>query len=149
MQITGDAANLWFLNFPTAAKEIRKLARLRRANLVGAMIRHDTMRIRELSRRIKPWQIHTAGVAGNAAIAGRLVSMPGCGAISSAEPAGETGTVRRFRGEASLALYLGMARFDNSSGNTNPVELNAVTYAPVDIRRFSTLQPALDSWPTM
>ncbi len=29
MQITGDAANLWFLNFLTAAKEIRKLARQR------------------------------------------------------------------------------------------------------------------------
>ena len=30
-------------------------------------------------------------------------------AVSTAELAGEIGTIERFRGEASLALYLGMA----------------------------------------
>ncbi len=31
-------------------------------------------------------------------------------------PVGEIGTIERFRGEASLALYLGMATLDRSSG---------------------------------
>ncbi len=149
MQITGDAANRWFLNFLTCRADIRKLARQWArtcrasllnlpavghryadciqvwqrdacfgpdASLVGDMIRQDAMRILELSRQIKALQHQIAGVAGNSAIAGRLASMPGCGAISSAELAGEIGTIRRFRSEASLALYLGMAPLDNSSG---------------------------------
>ncbi len=73
------------------------------------MIRQDAMRILELSRQIKALQHQIAGVAGNSAIAGRLASIPGYGAISSAELAGEIGTIERFRSEASLALYLGMA----------------------------------------
>ena len=80
------------------------------------MIRQDAMRILELSRQIKALQNHIAGVAADSAIAGRLASMPGCGAISSAELAGEIGTIWRFRSAASLALYLGMAPLDNSSG---------------------------------
>ncbi len=38
------------------------------------------------------------------------------GAICTAELAGEIGTIERFGSEASLALYLGMATLDNSSG---------------------------------
>ena len=59
-----------------------------------------------------------AQVATRSAIAGRLASIPGFGAICSAELAGEIGTLERFRGEASLALYLGMATLDNSSGKS-------------------------------
>ena len=51
-----------------------------------------------------------------AAIACQLASIPGYGAVSSAELAGEIGTIARFKSEASLALYLGMATLDNSSG---------------------------------
>ena len=36
--------------------------------------------------------------------------------VCTAELAGEIGTIARFRSEASLALYLGMAALDNSSG---------------------------------
>jgi transposase len=46
-----------------------------------------------------------------------LGSIPGFGKTSCAEIAGEVGTVKRFSSEASLALYLGMATLDNSSGN--------------------------------
>ena len=38
------------------------------------------------------------------------------GPSHTAERAGEIGTIARFRSEASLALYLGMATLDNSSG---------------------------------
>ncbi len=46
----------------------------------------------------------------------QLASIPGYGSVCSAELAGEIGTIARFRSEASLALYLGMATLDNSSG---------------------------------
>jgi transposase len=59
-----------------------------------------------------------AEIAERSSMACRLASIPGCGAVCSAELAGEIGTLERFRGEASLALYLGMATLDNSSGKS-------------------------------
>jgi transposase len=145
LAITGDAANLWFLNFLTCRTDIRKLARLRRASLlklpaigryyadriqawqhdpcfgpdarlVGDMIRQDAMRILELNRQVKALESEMARIAANSTIACQLASIPGYGLVSSAELAGEIGTVERFRSEGSLALYLGMASLDNSSG---------------------------------
>ncbi len=147
LEITRSAGNLWFVNFLTCRKGLRKLARIRRdsllkvpgigatyantisawqgcayfapdANLVGEMIQQDAARILELKRHIKALEVQMAQVAENSAIAGRLVSIPGFGAICSAELAGEIGTLERFRSEASLALYLGMATLDNSSGKS-------------------------------
>jgi transposase len=51
-------------------------------------------------------------------MASQIVSIPGFGSVCSAELAGEIGTHARFRNEASLALYLGMATLDNSSGKS-------------------------------
>jgi len=144
-RITQNVANLWFLNFVTCRDDIRKLARVRRASLlklpaigptyadriqawqndacfghdarlVGDMIRQDAMRILELNRQIKALEIETARIAAKSAIACQLASIPGYGSVCSAELAGEIGTIARFRSEASLALYLGMATLDNSSG---------------------------------
>jgi len=144
-RITQNVANLWFLNFVTCRDDIRKLARVRRASLlklpaigptyadriqawqndacfghdarlVGDMIRQDAMRILELNRQIKALEIETARIAAKSAIACQLASIPGYGSVCSAELAGEIGTIARFRSEASLALYLGMAPLDNSSG---------------------------------
>lgn len=42
---------------------------------------------------------------------------PWCALVCSAELAGELGTAERFGSEASLAVYLGMANLDDSSGN--------------------------------
>ncbi len=109
------------------------------------------MRILELSRQIKALQHQIAGVAGNSAIAGRLASIPGYGAISSAELAGEIGTIERFRSEASLALYLGMAPLDNSSGKLRgskaPKHVNARAKAARSGRPRSPSQksPAIPS----
>jgi transposase len=145
LEITQDVGNLWFLNFLTCRKDILKLARLRRssllkvpaigptyadriqawqqgacfgpdARLVGDMIRQDAERILELKQQIKALEDQMAHVAERSSMACQLASIPGYGAVCTAELAGEIGTIGRFRNEASLALYLGMATLDNSSG---------------------------------
>ena len=145
LEITRDVGNLWFLNFLTCRKGLLKLARVRRASLlkvpgigaafadaiqawqsrayfapdaslVGDMIQQDAARILELKRQIKTLEKQMAHAAKRSSIARKLASIPGYGAVCTAELAGEIGTVERFRGEASLALYLGMATLDNRSG---------------------------------
>ncbi len=145
LQITRFVGNLWFLNFLTCRKDIRKLARVRRASLlklsaigpgyadciqawqqdacfgpdarlVSDMIHQDAMRILQLNRQIKTLEVEMARIAAKSAIANHLASIPGYGSVCSAELAGEIGTIERFRSEGSLALYLGMATLDNSSG---------------------------------
>ncbi len=86
------------------------------ARMVGEMIRQDAMRVLQLNRQVKALEDETARIAAKSMIANHLASIPGYGAVSSAELAGEIGTIARFRSEASLALYLGMASLDNSSG---------------------------------
>jgi len=145
LQITREVGNLWFLNFLTCRKGLLKLARLRRASLlkvpsigttyadaiqewqgraffghdaslVGDMIQQDAARILELKQQIKALEEQMARIAESSSIARQLASIPGYGSVCSAELAGEIGTIERFRGEASLALYLGMATLENSSG---------------------------------
>jgi len=145
LQITRDVGNLWFLNFLTCRKGLLKLVRVRRAgllkvpgigatyadaiqawqsraffghdaSLVGDMIQQDAARILELKQQIKALEEQMARIAESSSIARQLASIPGYGSVCSAELAGEIGTIERFRSEASLALYLGMATLDNSSG---------------------------------
>jgi transposase len=145
LAITRDAGNRWFLNFLTCRKDIRKLARLRRASLlkvpcigdhfadaiqawqasafvsddaglVSDMILQDAKRILELDHQIKALEQQMAPIVAASVIARQIISIPGFGAVCTAELAGEIGTIERFRNEASLALYLGMAALDNSSG---------------------------------
>ena len=147
LEITRDVGNLWFLNFLTCRKGLLKVARVRRASLlkvpgiggayadaiqawqsrayfapdaslVGDMIQQDAARILELKQQIKALEEQMAQVAESSSIAGQLASIPGYGSVCSAELAGEIGTVERFRNEASLALYLGMATLDNGSGKS-------------------------------
>ncbi|MCP5085173.1 MAG: IS110 family transposase, partial [Alphaproteobacteria bacterium] len=145
LEITKDAANLWFLSFLTCRGGLLKLARVRRAtllkvtgigatyagaiqawqsrayfapdaSLVGDMIQQDAARILELKQQIKALETQMAKVAERSAIACRLDTIPGFGDVCTAVLAGEIGTLERFRNEASLALYLGMAALDNKSG---------------------------------
>ncbi len=88
------------------------------ASLVGDMIQQDAARILELKQQIKALEEQMAHVAEKSSIAGQLVSIPGYGSICAAELAGEISTIERFRKEASLALYLGMATLDRSSGKS-------------------------------
>ena len=169
LQITRYVGNLWFLSFLTCRKDIRKLARLRRASLlklagigatyagriqawqqsayfgpdarlVGDMIRQDAERILELNRQIKALEDEMARVTATSATACQLTSIPGYGLVCSAELAGEIGTIARFQSEASLALYLGMAALDNSSGKFRS------TKAPkhVNVRAKAAMMAAVD-----
>jgi transposase len=145
LEITGDGGNLWFLRFVTSTRGLEKLARRRPASLrkiagvglkyaaaiaawqqhayfshevayVGAMIQEDAAAILELGRRIKALEAEIAEQAKGSAMARRVISIPGFGPTCSAELAGEIGTLERFNTEAALALYIGLAPLDNSSG---------------------------------
>ena len=143
--ITRSVTNRWFLLFLTSRKDLEKLARVRRCSLlklkgigphyadiieswqevarfssevewVGEMILADARRIRELLDQIDELEKQIAKITLESEIAQRLATLPGFGMICSAELAGEIGTFDRFSKEASLAVYLGMAVLDKSSG---------------------------------
>ncbi len=145
LDITGRAENLWFLNFISCVDDLRKLARLRQSTLlkipavgscyaakiqawqretifsheadwVGPMILEDAQRILELGQAVKALDLQCATLMTQSNIAQRIDSIPGFALVCSSELAGEIGVVDRFSREASLALYLGMATLDNSSG---------------------------------
>jgi len=145
LEITGEADNLWFLNFLTSTDDLRKLVRMREATIrkipgigktyasvilqwqkqaqfshdvewVGEMIQEDAVRVLELRDKIESLEAKMEDVALGSDIAQTLATIPGFGAICTSELAGEIGTIDRFNNEASLALYLGMANLDNSSG---------------------------------
>jgi len=145
LEITGEASNQWFLNFLLSAQTLAQLSRLRHITLmkipqvgvkcaakiedwqkrahfsdevewVGEMIQEDARRCLELDEKIKQLRNKIAEIAKDSKIAKTLRSIPGFGAVCTSELAGEIGTVERFTSEGSLALYLGMATLDNSSG---------------------------------
>lgn len=146
LAITGRARNRWFLNFLTWVDRLEQLARLRHSTLlkipavgrhyadkirswqrgamfssevdwVGPMILEDAHRIRELGKAIKALDVHCRTLMSESEIALRLDSVPGFALICSSVLAGEIGTLDRFARERSLAVYLGMANLDNSSGD--------------------------------
>ena len=158
LEMTNDADNLWFLRFLTCTKELPKLARLRRSTLlripgvgatyasqiqawqphaafseeaewVGEMIQDDAKRILELHAQIRALEAKIESVSQSSALARILKSIPGYGLVSSAELAGEIGTIERFRSEASLGVYVGMSALDHSSGNSSgakaPTQVNS------------------------
>jgi transposase len=145
LALTGDAGNIWFLQLLTHTDDLRKLPRLHLKTLrkipgvgaayasrirqwqkqaqfsaetewVGEMIQQDAARILELHGQIKALEAKMAAAAEQSFIASTLATLPGFGPICTAELAGELGHEARFTKEASLALYLGMATLDNSSG---------------------------------
>lgn len=143
--ITGDVANSWFLNFLTCRDQLPKLAKLQRKSLmaiaavgqkyadqiqawqnsatfahdvdiVSDMIVQDAKRVLALGGDIKALDRCIKAAAADSSLANTIQSIPGFGDTTSAELAGEIGTMARFDSEASLALYTGMAALDNSSG---------------------------------
>lgn len=145
LTITKDASNVWFLRFITSTDSLQKLSRLRRSTLlkirsagktfadliqvwqkqthfsdevsyVGEMIQEDAARILELRDKIKALDNRIAEIAKSSREAVLVSSLPDFGPTSTAELTGEIGTIDRFDRESSLALYLGMANLDNSSG---------------------------------
>jgi transposase len=145
LAITGDAGNLWFLRFLTSTDDLQKLQRLQLKTVrkipgigakytdhimewqkhaqfssetewVGEMIQEDATHILELTRQIRTLEAKMATVAADSQMAGLLSTIPGFGPVCTAELSGEIGNASRFVKESSLALYLGMAALDNSSG---------------------------------
>lgn len=143
--LTAKVDNLWFLRFLSARDELVKLARMRRESLlripgigekyagiiqgwqkeakfspeveyVGPMILSDARRILGLLGEIEALDRAMEELCQRSEIARRLSTIPGFGKTTVAELAGEIGTLDRFGGEASLALYLGMCPLDRQSG---------------------------------
>jgi len=144
-EITGTVDNLWFLRFLTCRDTLPKLARVQTRSLmkirgigvkyaaiiqawqrraqfapevayVGPMILADARRILGLLDEIRALEAALDPVAEHSELARRIDSIPGFGRISSAELAGEIGTLERFAAETSLALYVGMACLSHQSG---------------------------------
>lgn len=145
LDITGEADNLWFLNFLTCRTDLTKLKTVRESSLlallwvgkryagkirlwqkqatfsdtvpwIGPMIVEDAKRTLELRDKIGALQTQIDALAAHSEMAGRIDTIPSFGRVCSAELAGEIGSLQRFSGESSLALYVGMAPLDNSSG---------------------------------
>lgn len=145
LEITGSVDNKWFLNFITCRDDMKKLARIQKSGLqkikgvgskyieiitawqktasfsvdiawVGEMIVSDGKRVLALMDEISQLERQIKLLIPSSEIASRIGTIPGFGDTSSAELAGEIGTLSRFTSEGSLALYLGMAVLDNSSG---------------------------------
>lgn len=145
LAITRRADNLWFLHFLSHRDELSKLARLLESTIlgikgvgrtyaaiitawqktarfshdvawVGPMSVEDARRVLELRTQIKALEAQCSALMAHSDMAQRIASIPGFGAVCAAEIAGELGTSDRFAKEGSLAVYLGMASLDNSSG---------------------------------
>jgi transposase len=144
--ITRDVSQVWYLNFLSSAKnDLTELSRKRldsllkikgigktllkriqpwqqqacfssEVELVSPLILEDVHRIIELNQIIKALDLQIRSLTIQSTEATLLESIPGFGATCCAEIAGEVGSVKRFTSESSLALYLGMATLDKSSG---------------------------------
>lgn len=177
LSIAPMASNLWFLNFLTCRDALPKLARLRLASLlaipgvgrsyaariqawqplaqfapdvewVGEMILQDARRILALGKDIQAMDQKIAAIAAHSELAQSVGSIPGFGKTSMAELAGEIGTLDRFATESGLALYVGMATLDNSSGKkhsaktTRHVNTRAKAAMMVAVARHIACVPA-------
>jgi len=145
VDLEGSVDNLWYLHFLTARPSLRQLAAMRPESLLkikgvgkkyaavisswqksahfaadvdltSAMIIEDAKRILDLMTSIAALAKELASLCEASDLARMIGSIPGFGIISSAEVAGEIGEMSRFPSEKSLALYLGMAPLDHSSG---------------------------------
>ena len=145
LAVTGEADNLWFLNFLTMRDDLTKLKNVRLSTLLattgigkgyaakirqwqqeatfsnsatylGAMIVTDARQILALRKQILALEAQLEDLAGQSVMARRIQTVPGFGLICSTELAGEIGSVERFAKTDSLAMYLGVAPLDNSSG---------------------------------
>jgi transposase len=146
LDIIKQVDSLYVLRFLSFRSDLRKLARLKPATLrsipgigkalaaklvrwqetailggeiawVGPMISDDAKRILELKEKIDALETQMKTLVEQSSLATLLKSIPGFGTVCAAEVSGEIGMIDRFNSESGLAIYLGMAPLDNSSGN--------------------------------
>ncbi len=145
LNITGQLDNLWFLNFITLREDLAKLKGVRLSSLLavpwigrgyaakiqqwqreatfsetceflGPMIVADARQMLCLREQILALEAQIETLAQHSIMASTIRTVPGFGLICSAELAGEIGSIERFVKGDSLAMYLGVAPLDNSSG---------------------------------
>jgi len=145
LAITNDADNLWFLRLLSHGENLIKLSRLRSTTLlkipavgrkyaalirqwqgraffshevdyVGPMIVEDARRILALREKVREIEAQCEALAERSQLSRLIRTIPGFGLVCASEIGGEIGTIARFANERSLALYLGMATLDDSSG---------------------------------
>ncbi|PHS18942.1 MAG: IS110 family transposase [Kangiella sp.] len=145
VEITKDVKNVWFLNFILSSKDLKSLAKKSKKSLMNIkqvgkkyldiiiewqkqssfsqdidfmspMVMQDVQRITTLREMIKAIDQQILTRLNQSQIGQRLITINGFGVTSCAELAGEIGCIERFKKESSLALYIGMAALDNSSG---------------------------------
>ena len=143
--ITTAVDNLWFLRFMTLKKDPRELARAHKKSIekiqylgsknmtlimqwqkeatlshdldyTASMLYDDAIRILELKDKIKEITRQIDLLIPSSKIARVIKTIPEFSTVSAGTLAGEIGTLNRFESESSLALYLGIANLDNSSG---------------------------------
>jgi len=157
IDITKDVQNQWFLNFLSSVKDLRKLATKTEKTIlkikqvgnkycgiikqwqkeavfseeiefISPLIQQDITRIKFIENEIKTLESSIRELIKSSRIAQRLYSINGFGQACCSEIAGEIGTIKRFKKESSLAIYLGMSPLDNSSGikkgAKNPKQMN-------------------------
>jgi transposase len=170
LEITGEAGNLWFLHLLTSREDLSKISGMRRPGLlkirgvgqvyatkieawqgtatfsdevewVGPMIIADAQRVLDLTRQVQALEKLIVTTGASSTIARRIETIPGFGPVCSGTLAGEFGNLDRFEAETSLALYSGMTRLDNSSGqftgskNTRQVNTHAKAAMMVAVAR--------------
>lgn len=145
LDITGAIDNQWFLRFVTCRERLTALPRLQAKTLSGIRgvgrcylaktrawqrtarfwpdiafadrdVIEDARAIMALDQRIAALDEDIERLSQETLFACILRSIPGFGVTGVAELTGEIGTLARFAGESSLAVYVGMAPLDHSSG---------------------------------
>lgn len=157
VEITKDVQNQWFLNFLSSVKDLRKLSKKTEKTIlrikqvgnkycgiikewqkeaifseeiefVSPLIQQDISRIKAIEKEIKVLESSIRALMKTSRISQRLYSINGFGEACCSELAGEIGTIKRFKKEGALAIYLGMSPLDNSSGLVkgakNPKQMN-------------------------
>jgi transposase len=98
------------------------------AEYVGPMIIEDAERLLALQFKILALEEQMEKLLEQSELGKTICSIPGFGIVCAAEITGEIGTAARFNSEAGLAIYLGMAPLDHSSGKQvgakNPIQVN-------------------------
>jgi len=151
--ITVKIKNKWFINFLASSKRLSLLARRSKKSLLNIpwvgktkvkkiltwqkqaifsedepfmseLIRQDVLRIKELCELITKLDKRIYVLTNKSKIGKRLLSIKGFGSSSCGILSGEIGEIRRFKKEASLAIYLGMAPLDKISGHSKGIRKN-------------------------
>lgn len=143
--ITGAVDNKWFLRFLTLRDRLTALPSLRSKTVAAVRgvghcylakiqrwqrqacfspdiefadrdVVEDARAILSLDERIAALDAEIAATSADAVPVQLLRSIPGFGQTGAAELIGEIGTMDRFGAESALAVYVGVAPLDNSSG---------------------------------